>query len=329
LSFDAPLLAPFSSLLHELYRSSHEMPVEEFQASVLGLIGRALQFDTSMWGTGAKQDDGQVAVHSIYLHEQPWEMIEGWSEFNHQDRSVEVVTAHLGYVMNVHTPTLHGGKECSGIRSLNEKFGIQTGLIVCGEAPSGLYSWLSLFRADPDRHFSENERLLFQALWPHMVEALTINRVVNLDRMHTSRQGASSCLAIADGKGIIYRAEPGFAPLMREEWPQWEGARLPAELIAIMGNGIDKGHRGTRIGVGFRRAVDLFFVSARRLGPFDRLGAREREVALQFASGRAYKEIARRVGVSPDTVRTQIQQVYRKLGVRDKGELATLLAGYE
>lgn len=52
-------------------------------------------------------------------------------------------------------------------------------------------------------------------------------------------------------------------------------------------------------------------------------------MALQFASERAAKEIARHIGVSPDTVRTQIQQVYRKLGVRDKGELATLLAGYE
>lgn len=325
----AQMLAPFSALLHELYRSCHEMPAEQFQAAVLGLVGRALPFDTSMWGTGAKQDDGQVTVHSIHLHEQPVEMIQGWSEFNHQDQSVDVVTANLGYVMNVHTPTLHGGKECSGIRSFNRKFGIETGLIVCGEAPSGLYSWLSLFRGDPDRQFSENERLLFQALWPHMVEALTINRLVNMDRMHASRQAARSCLAIADGKGVIYRAEPGFAPLMREEWPQWEGSHLPADLVAILGNGIDKGYRGTRIGVSFRRAADLFFVSARTLDPFDRLGERERQVAMQFASGRAYKEIARDVGVAPETVRTQIQQVYRKLGVSDKGELATLLARYE
>lgn len=96
-----------------------------------------------------------------------------------------------------------------------------------------------------------------------------------------------------------------------------------------MGNGFDKGHRGERIGIEIRKAADLFFVKARPLDPFDRLGAREREVALQYARGLAYKDIARAVGVSPDTVRTQIQQVYRKLGVRDKGELATLLARYE
>jgi DNA-binding CsgD family transcriptional regulator len=329
MSVDASMLAPFSDLLRNLYRSSHEMPADRFQASILKSVGNALPFDTSMWGTGARQDDGQVAVHSIYLHEQPPEMIEDWGPVNHQDRSVEVVTRNLGYVMNVHTPTLHGGRECADIRNYNARFGIETALIVCGQAPSGLYSWLSLFRGDPDHQFSEDERLLFQALWPHMVEALTINRIVNLDKMYTTRPCSSTRLALVDGKGVIYRSEAGFDSLLQQEWPAWDGDRLPVELKAAAGDGVKCHYRGARIDLELRKAADLWFVRGRTLDPFDRLGEREREVAVQYARGRAYKEIARTFGVSPGTVRTQIQQVYRKLGVQDKGELATLLARYQ
>jgi DNA-binding CsgD family transcriptional regulator len=46
-------------------------------------------------------------------------------------------------------------------------------------------------------------------------------------------------------------------------------------------------------------------------------------VAREFASGKTYKEIARLLGTSPATVRTQIQVVYTKLGVRTKVELIT------
>ena len=49
-----------------------------------------------------------------------------------------------------------------------------------------------------------------------------------------------------------------------------------------------------------------------------RLGAREAEVARRYAAGESYKVIARAMGVAPDTVRSQLQQVYRKLGVHDK-----------
>ncbi len=49
-----------------------------------------------------------------------------------------------------------------------------------------------------------------------------------------------------------------------------------------------------------------------------RLGAREAEVARRYAAGESYKVIARAMGVAPDTVRSQLQQVYRKLDVHDK-----------
>ncbi|MFM2348237.1 MAG: hypothetical protein RL654_2990 [Pseudomonadota bacterium] len=56
-----------------------------------------------------------------------------------------------------------------------------------------------------------------------------------------------------------------------------------------------------------------------------RLATREAEVAQRYAAGESYKVIARAMGVAPDTVRSQLQQVYRKLGVHSKIALARVL----
>jgi DNA-binding CsgD family transcriptional regulator len=59
----------------------------------------------------------------------------------------------------------------------------------------------------------------------------------------------------------------------------------------------------------------------------DRLQAlsnREREVALLAIDGLSNKMICRRLGTTPATVATQLREVYRKLGVRGRGELGAL-----
>jgi DNA-binding CsgD family transcriptional regulator len=56
-----------------------------------------------------------------------------------------------------------------------------------------------------------------------------------------------------------------------------------------------------------------------------RLSAREREVAHLAATALGDKEIARRLGISPTTVRTHIDNAYRKLGVNNRIALARCL----
>ncbi len=88
---------------------------------------------------------------------------------------------------------------------------------------------------------------------------------------------------------------------------------------------LQSGYKGARISVELRQAGDLFFLNARALSPLDRLPPRAREIAKHFARGLSHKEIARLLEISPATVRNHLQEVYRKLGVSDKAELATLL----
>jgi DNA-binding NarL/FixJ family response regulator len=58
----------------------------------------------------------------------------------------------------------------------------------------------------------------------------------------------------------------------------------------------------------------------------DRLSRREIEVARGFAEGRSYKEIAKRLDVSPTTVRHRLARVYAKLDVHDKAQLTRLVS---
>ena len=61
--------------------------------------------------------------------------------------------------------------------------------------------------------------------------------------------------------------------------------------------------------------------------PEDSLSPREREIAEAYANGDTYHRIAKRLGISPSTVRTHLATIYRKLGVSSKLELHKVLNG--
>ena len=56
------------------------------------------------------------------------------------------------------------------------------------------------------------------------------------------------------------------------------------------------------------------------------LSDRQREVTLLAAEGLSNKEIAQRLEISGGTVKVHLQDVYRKLGIRNRTMLATLAA---
>ena len=56
------------------------------------------------------------------------------------------------------------------------------------------------------------------------------------------------------------------------------------------------------------------------------LSDRQREVTLLAAEGLSNKEIARRLEISDGTVKVHLQQIYSKLGIRNRTMLATLAA---
>lgn len=62
-------------------------------------------------------------------------------------------------------------------------------------------------------------------------------------------------------------------------------------------------------------------------GAMPEMSPREREVALALRDGLTREEIARKLGVSGNTVGTLMRRIYAKLGVHRRAELVTRLAG--
>ena len=59
------------------------------------------------------------------------------------------------------------------------------------------------------------------------------------------------------------------------------------------------------------------------------LAPREREVLAHLCRGLSVAQIAARQGVAPETVKTQLHWIYRKLGVRGRWAAAALVAPAE
>jgi DNA-binding CsgD family transcriptional regulator len=60
--------------------------------------------------------------------------------------------------------------------------------------------------------------------------------------------------------------------------------------------------------------------------PADGLTQREREVALLVADGLRSREVAERLGIASQTVKSHLKTIFDKLGVRNRVELARRLA---
>jgi RNA polymerase sigma factor (sigma-70 family) len=69
-----------------------------------------------------------------------------------------------------------------------------------------------------------------------------------------------------------------------------------------------------------RRLVQHFRNEKKEDPALDSLAPREREVLEKLAAGCSYKEIADRLGVSKDTVRTYIRRLYEKLRIHSRNE---------
>lgn len=62
-----------------------------------------------------------------------------------------------------------------------------------------------------------------------------------------------------------------------------------------------------------------------RLGELYGLTPAEANVACEFAMGYSYKEVARRLNISEDTVRAHIKQIYHKTRVNRQSDLVRLI----
>jgi DNA-binding CsgD family transcriptional regulator len=194
---------------------------------------------------------------------------------------------------------------------------------------AGGYVVLSLYRHEVDQPFGEPERAWIERVVPHVVDCLQQCHLAELQRATKAPSSAiTRSAAIVNRKGIILDAEPAFIELLVRHHPRWRGPFLPKTLASITRAATRETHQvAGKLALLVHPSGDLALLRVRPVLPIDALSKREREVADLFAAGDTTRQIGARLGIAANTVRVHVSRVYDKLGVVNKAELASMLAG--
>ncbi|TFZ03533.1 helix-turn-helix transcriptional regulator [Ramlibacter humi] len=319
-------LTEFSRLVLTLYRYAQEVPVHEFQDAVFESLKPALPFDASIWGTGTMTPEG-IDIHSFHRYRFPDAMFEAFQRVRHQDTSAARVTSQPRMTIGFSAAEEFTREDQAEIRAFARDYSQHHCIVTADINPMTKFTqWVSLFRSEPERRCMPAEIEFLDALAPHLMQALAINRLVHLDKLVGDTARESWAVAIADPRGVVYHADQRFKTLMGEEWPlhRQEGRLADGLLDQLQGG--ETHIVGENVIVQRSLEQGLFFLKARPRRAVDSLSPREFVVAKMLVSGMTQKQIAAGVGRSPETIRSQVKAIFAKLDINNVTLLPPLLA---
>jgi len=319
----------FSDLLLELYRLAQDAPAEEFQPRVLDALRERLAFDSALWATGVIGPEG-ATPHAIFVYRQPSDMMEKWGRIKPRDTIIFEAFDNLGRTVNAALGSDPGWQTRfkADMRAHIKRYGMEHTLMTMIETPLlRVYTAVSFYRADPERPFTEAERLLKQNLMPHLAEAWNISRFSFVNSARNNGTHPNYGRAICDSKGVLYNADRNFTGFMLAEWPDWNGPQLPPELLKTLSGNSPRRYVGRHSVISVETLDQMELLGARKTSAIDGLSSRQHEVATQFAMGTDHRSIANSLHISPTTVRNHLRNIYAKLGITNKIELAHLMLG--
>jgi DNA-binding CsgD family transcriptional regulator len=255
----------------------------------------------------------------------PDAMFAAFGRVAHQDSAAVRVASQPRMTIGFSAEEEFHRPEQAGILQFARDYNQHHCLITCDINPLTRFAhWVSLFRSEPGRRCRPEEIEFLDALAPHLMQAVTINRLVHLDRMVGDAARESWAVAIADTRGVVYHAERRFRDLMNEDFRMDGSDRLPDALLRRMERGEPR-IQGDRVVIQHSMEEGLFFLKARARHPVDTLSPREFAVAEMVARGLTQKQVAARVGRSPETIRSQVKAIFAKLDINNVTLLPPLL----
>lgn len=310
--------ADLGLLLLDLYDLAERTGIGQFELAALTRLQRYIPFDSAWIGEALVAEDGPIA-HNGFLFALPAGFFPAWKAVRHCDPLSDPDRHEHGRAM---ITSAADPQVAPAFRAWAERFGLASLLRISAcDRKQGLATFLSIYRRDADRPFTPDEARRMELAIPHLAAALELNRLGQIRRAG----GAVAGRALCDGYGYIHQQDEGFARVAGSADPAG-GPVLPGALALQL-----RGARETVLELGTHRirctpVSGLWLLEALPRSPVDLLSPRERTVIILYGGGLSYKEVARRMDLSPTTVRHYLREAYRKLGVRDKAELASLLA---
>lgn len=319
-------LQVLSDLLLTLYDAARTPSVESFQDKVLTAISSTVPFDACTWGIGTLDGENSY-IKGAHMRNFTEEAV-GFLNLNDSNNIVaKSIREQPGIVHIFSNQDPSYDSETDYIWS---RLGGITQVLCYGSTDwkAGLISFFVISRRSDDATpFTQQDARWIELLAPHLESTLQICRVSELQQAKLKLGPNHTRSAVSDACGVLHVAEPGFAELLREEWPDWRGPTLPKRLIEISTSSEPQELVLNNITVSITGVAHQLVISASRRSQVDLLTSQQKAVAEAFAQGLSYKEVAQLLDRSPATVRFHLRAIYTKLGVRDKGALARAIFG--
>jgi len=321
----AIIIDPLDSFISKLYRSTQQIDLGYYRHWALNELQDLLDFDAAVWSTG------HVSTRTFHthttiglgndfpeklLHELPLNPISKVLFFNPGEAidMTQAIPDKIFYKSEVYYKVF---KEY-GIERILSSIHI--------DKRSGIYTLLSIYRRDRDHRFSQTEKSDYQRALFHLLQAASqacmagLHTIKHEEANSAPHVRASHYSAICDAHGIYHEVEQGFLDMIEEAIPNHAPQQLPFPLS------LDKEARA--IGTLHIESIplgDLFRVSIRPSSPIDQLTKREKEVVQGVTKGLSFKQIAKKLDLSPSTVSNHLYRVYQKLNINNRSELADLI----
>jgi DNA-binding CsgD family transcriptional regulator len=314
-----------SVFLLDLYAAAVREDVGRFERCFFSLLEDLVPFDAGWTGVSTQADNLPVN-HSSFVYHLPDSFFREWLLIRQHDPLADLSTLVFGKAVVVDI----GHESVDPVfRRWGNRFGLKHLARICAlDTQFGLIGFLSVYRRDAARPFSAEEVAMIETLTPHLVAAMRINRTMQLFRLGKETLAATQ-RAICDLYGVIHRADAGFGDIIRSAYPDWDGRTLPDTICQHLQSSPETPFLCATHRFEISPIAGLFVLEVRPRSLVDRLGSRELETIQHFANGASYKEVARRMNISPATVRHHLRSAYKKLGVHDKTQMSRLIAGIE
>ncbi|MFE8070497.1 helix-turn-helix transcriptional regulator [Marinobacteraceae bacterium S3BR75-40.1] len=300
-------------MLLDLYQQVAARRPDHFQSLALERVNTLLPYDFSAWGGGWASDR---RITEVTVVNQDPALFEEWMAVSHLDPYCDLTLRHLN--RSFRFEDVDDYRNSLAYNEHWKRFDAHHMLsTIMAEPLDGYVSFIGLCRAPDAPAYTPQQQQLKQLLMPHLSQALHLNRAHFLEGLDHGEEG----LALVDGGGVVKASRGRMLAWMRELWLQQRN--IPAAVMAELRH---TGHwRHPRYCLSASPVGHCWLLRMRAATAADCLTPREAEVASLYALGRTHKEVARELSIAPATVRNQLAQIYRKLGVSDKAALSLCL----
>jgi DNA-binding CsgD family transcriptional regulator len=310
----------FSSALLGIYRECTRESLHEFHTAAIHLLHDCFKFDAVVLGATQFYSKPGIYIMAAHIDGLPRTFMDDYLPLLSRDPIMRSLLGGLNRPLLADLHFYYQNLNLPALADFADQYHLHQ-VMTFGDMPrSGHPTRWVMFFLDGQLGFSPAQQKRLANLWPHISQATSI-----CDARVTSQRNLpppTFALALLNDCGEIEFADARFVELLQLEWPECDVAgaawQVRKQLLET------RTFRGKCIEITMVPESECV-CQARPTAALTVMTPRESLVARRFAAGLSHKEVARELGISPNTVRTQLTHIYSKLRLHDKGALANYL----